>query len=107
MIARYTLVADQAGELLRFAELEPQGHLDMLYCRSDAVGRGIGRLLYDALEAKARMHGLPCIFAEVSIIARPFFLRCGFNVIQERTVFRRGVSLTNFKMKQSLVQHAS
>ena len=72
MIARYTLVADQAGELLGFGELEPQGHLDMLYCRADVVGRGVGRRLYDALEAKARMHGLRCIFAEVSITALPF-----------------------------------
>jgi len=107
MIARCRLVTDQAGELLGFAELEPQGHLDMLYCRSDVVGRSIGPRLYDALEAKARANGLLCIFVEVSITARPFFLRCGFNVIQEQTVFRRGVSLTNFKMKKSLVQHAT
>jgi putative acetyltransferase len=107
MIARYTLVADQAGELLGFGELEAQGHLDMLYCRSDVVGRGVGRRLYDALEAKARTNSLRCIFAEVSITARPFFLRCGFNVIQPQTVFRRGVSLTNFKMTKSLVQLAT
>jgi putative acetyltransferase len=107
MIAHDTLVAEQAGELLGFAELEPQGHLDMLYCRSDVVGRGVGSHLYGALEAKARTHGLRCIFADVSITARPFFTRCGFNVIQQQMVFRRGVSLTNFKMTKSLVQYAT
>ncbi len=107
MIARHTLVADQAGELLGFAELDPDGHLEMFYCRSDVVGRGVGWQLYEALEAKARTKGLRCIFAEVSITARPFFTRCGFNVIQERTVLRRGVALTNFKMTKSLVQHAT
>src|SRR5580693_843825 len=58
MIERHTLVADQNAELLGFGELEPQGHLDMLYCRSDVVGRGVGRRLYDALETRARTNGL-------------------------------------------------
>jgi len=103
MIANQTLVAEQDGELLGFAELEPRGHVDMFYCRSDVVGRGIGGRLYAALEAKAVAMGLPCLSADVSITARPFFARCGFHVIRQQTVIRRGISLTNFKMGKTLI----
>ena len=40
MSGRHTLVADEGGEIVGFAELEESGHLDMLYCRADAVGHG-------------------------------------------------------------------
>jgi putative acetyltransferase len=103
MIANQTLVAEQDGELLGFAELEPEGHVDMFYCRSDVVGRGIGRRLYAALEAKAVAMGLPRVSADVSITAQPFFTRCGFHVIQQQIVIRRGISLTNFKMEKTLI----
>jgi putative acetyltransferase len=103
MIARHTLVAEQDGELLGFAELEPEGHVDMFYCRSDIVGRGVGWRLYAALEAKAVAMGLSRVSADVSITAQPFFTRCGFHVIQQQTVIRREISLTNFKMENTLI----
>jgi putative acetyltransferase len=102
MIARSTLVAEQDGDLLGFAEMEPRGHLDMIYCRGDVVGSGVGRRLYQALEAKAIGIGLSYISADVSITAQPFFARCGFYVIQQNTVVRLGISLTNVKMLKVL-----
>src|ERR671920_2125588 len=48
MDGRRTLVAEEGGEVVGFAELEEDGHLDMLYLREDAVGRGVGRTLYGA-----------------------------------------------------------
>src|SRR4051794_35205999 len=33
MVGRWTLVAEESGEVLGFAELESDGHLDMLYVR--------------------------------------------------------------------------
>ena len=52
---RRTLVAEEDDEVVGFAELEHDGHLDMLYLRGDAVGRGVGRRLYEAILAS----GLP------------------------------------------------
>lgn len=103
MIERCTLVAEQDGELLAFAELEPNGHLDMFFCRGNVVGRGVGGWLYQAVEAKAADLGLARVFAEVSITARPFFARHGFGVVEQQTVLRRGVSMTNFQMEKQLV----
>ncbi len=102
MVARRTLVAEEGGEVTGFAELEDDGHLDMLYVRGDAVGRGVGRRLYEAVEREARACGLGRIFAEASITARPFFEREGFRVVREQRVSRRGVSLTNFVVEKDL-----
>ena len=100
---RRTLVAEQGGEVVGFAELEGDGHLDMLYCRKDAVGRGVGSRLYRAVEQAAREWRLGRIFTEASISARPFFKRHGFRIIRERTVLRRGVEMTNFAMEKLLL----
>ena len=102
MIERCTLVAEEAGELLAFVELERDGHLDMFYCRADAVRRGIGGRLYEALEAKAAELGVARIFVEASITLQPFLARRGFRVVERQTVVRRGVALNNFKMEKSL-----
>ena len=97
-----TLVAEEGGEVVGFCELEEDGHLDMFYLRKDVVGRGIGRLLYEATEQAARGWDLGRVFTEASVTARPFFERQGFRVLGERRVLRLGVELTNFAMEKIL-----
>src|SRR5215208_4989412 len=99
---RRTLVAEEDDEVVGFAELEDDGHLHMIYLREDAVGRGVGRRLYEAVEEEARSSGVGRIFAEVSITARPFFERHGFRVVREQRVSLRGVEMTNFAMEKPL-----
>lgn len=100
--SRYTLVAEEGGEVVGFTELEGDGHLDMLYSRKDYVGRGIGSQLYLAVEQKARERGIEQIQTEASITARPFFERHGFHTVRQQTVVRRGTELTNFAMEKLL-----
>ena len=100
--ARRTLVAAENDEVVGFAELEDDGHLDMLYLRGDVVGRGVGRRLYEAVEGEAKDSGLGRIFTEASVTARPFFERNGFRVVREQRVLCRGVEMTNFAMEKPL-----
>jgi putative acetyltransferase len=102
MNGRRTLVAEEGGKVVGFAELEGDGHLDMLYAREDAVGWGVGRGLYEAVEREARSQGRGRIFTEASITARPFFERRGFRMVREESVVVRGVSMTNFVMEKDL-----
>ena len=102
MAARKTLVVEENGEVVGFAELEDDGRLDTFYLRKDVVGRGVGRLLYRAVESVVRDRGLGRIFTEASITARPFFERRGFRVVREQVVWRRGVGLKNFVMEKPL-----
>ena len=102
MVRRCTLVAEAEDQVIAFAELEQDGHLDMFYCHKDAVGHGIGRLLFQAIELKAVETGIERIFAEVSITAKNFFEHCGFLVKMQQIVARRGVELPNFVMEKKL-----
>jgi putative acetyltransferase len=101
MSGRCTLVAEWGGEVVGFAELEEGGHLDMLYVRADAVGRGVGTRLLATIEEEARRRGMRCIFTEASITARPVFERRGYRVVREQRVVVRGVEMTNFAMEET------
>lgn len=102
MSGRHTLVAEGDDGVVGFVELEEDGHLDMLYCRQDAVGRGVGSRLYAAAEERARGLGLGHVFTEASITARSFFERHGFRVVRRNVVVRHGVELVNFSMEKTL-----
>jgi putative acetyltransferase len=98
-----TLVAEENGQIIAFAELERDGHLDLFYCRKDAIGRGVGRTLYGTVELKAVELGLDRIFTDSSLTARPFFERCGFSTVRRQIVTRSGIELSNFRMEKCLV----
>ena len=97
-----TWVAQVAGRLAGFIDLEPDGHIDMLYVSADHQRRGVARVLYRAVEQKARGQGLRRLFTEASLAARPFFEAQGFVVLKEQQVARRGQMLTNFRMEKPL-----
>ncbi|MBE9179093.1 GNAT family N-acetyltransferase [Oculatella sp. LEGE 06141] len=100
--SRFTYVADEAGVIIGFGELEPNGHIDCFYCHKDYQQRGVGRQIYGAIEAKALELGLSRLFTEASITARPFFQRMGFSVVTQQQVSRRGETFINFAMEKSL-----
>ena len=90
--AHRTLVAEENGSILGFADLAEDGYLDRLYVHRDWQGRGVAPALCAALPGARRTHA--------SITARPFFERRGWHVVREQRVERRGVALTNFVMEK-------
>jgi len=99
---RFTYVADQDGMILGFGELETNGHIDCFYCHRHYQGRGVGRSIYQAMEAKARELKLTRLFTEASITAKPFFQRLGFSLVREQQVVCRGETFTNYCMEKRL-----
>ncbi|MBF0306399.1 MAG: GNAT family N-acetyltransferase [Alphaproteobacteria bacterium] len=94
---RWCWVAEIGGALAGFAELEPDGHLDMMYVHPAHQGRGVATALLGHAEAI----GLARLYTEASITARPFFERRGFRLVAAQTVVRRGQELVNFRMEKS------
>ncbi|MBO1405521.1 GNAT family N-acetyltransferase, partial [Vibrio cholerae] len=47
-----------------------------------------------------KLQGITRFYSEVSITARPFYERFGFNVTQEQTIEVRGQKLCNFVMEK-------
>jgi putative acetyltransferase len=100
---RFTYIADENGAILGFGELEPDGHIDCFYCHKNYQGRGVGRQIYQAIEAKALELGLPRLYVEASITAKPFFQRMGFSVVKQQQVSRREEIFINYVMEKFLL----
>lgn len=100
---RLILVAvNEVGEPIAYADLEPNGHIDHLYCRPESIGNGVASELYDRLEQEARERGITRLFAEASEAARRLLLRKGFVEVKRRDLLLRGVKIHNYLMEKSL-----
>jgi putative acetyltransferase len=100
---RLVLVAEgEAGHVVAFIDLEPDGHIDRLYSAPEAAGRGVASRLYDAVEAAARDRGIKRLYTEASELARRFFLRKGFAVLERQDKVLRGVPIHNYRMAKTL-----
>lgn len=93
---------DDTGGVLGFGDLEGDGHLDMLYVAPEAEGLHVGSLLYAAIEAHAREHGMARIFVEASELARPLFERRGFTLLGRNDLDVAGVAIHNYRMEKRL-----
>ncbi|HEX2533898.1 MAG TPA: GNAT family N-acetyltransferase [Chitinophagaceae bacterium] len=98
----FFLLAEDGTGLCGFGALTPAGYVDLLFIAPSHMGKGIGAALLGALEAEARVQGMEALEADVSITARPFFLRQGFRQVVEQEVWLQGVALTNFRMRKEL-----
>lgn len=85
-----------------FADLEPDGHLDMMFVHPAHQGAGVATALLSAIEAAACAQGLSRISTEASITARSFFERRGFSVVTAQLVEKRGRHLRNYRMEKLL-----
>ena len=100
-------VAESAsGTVAAYSLLEPDGHLDMLYCHPDHTRRGLADALLDHSESHARAKGMSRLYTEASELARPAFERAGY-VMQHRRDFTiehdgREVAIHNYAMEKPL-----
>lgn len=97
--AAWTVVAEQDGIIVGFADLTADGELDMLFVHPQAGGRGVARQLVAAILAEARRREFRSITTHASRAARPALERLGFVVDAENlenTV--HAVAVPNFDM---------
>jgi putative acetyltransferase len=99
----FLVAVSDEGELIGYGDLEPNGHIDHLYCRPDVVGTGVGAALYGALEVVARKSGISAVFVEASEAARRLFERKGFLVEQRNDFELNGVMIHNYQMRKLLL----
>ena len=99
---RNPFVADIDGQIVGFAELEPNGHIDYFYCHQDFQRQGIGTRLLAAVEEEARRSDLQELFAEVSLTGVGFFRASGFVVVDERTNVVCNAPAKQFLMRKCL-----
>jgi putative acetyltransferase len=100
---RVLLVAlDVEGQPAAYGDVEPDGHIDHLFCRPDLAGKGLASSLYNALEEVARGRGIDRLYVEASEAAQPLFLRKGFAVVRRSDFEIGGVRIHNYRMEKRL-----
>ena len=98
-IAKQPFVKEINGRVVGFMELDDDGHIDCTYVDPAFARRGVMSEIMTAVKAHAMQQGMTRLYAEVSMTARPFFVRHSFEVTSENQVDIKGIKLTNFNMQ--------
>lgn len=104
---QFVLVAQKVNEIVGFASLDKGDYIDLFYVHKDHQQQGIAKKLYEAIEAEAKRQGQTALTSDVSITAKPFFGKVGFRVVNDQTVVRHDVELTNYKMEKQLIRKST
>lgn len=105
---RHMMVAvDTDGVPLGYGDLEPDGHIDHLYCRPDKIRTGIGAAIYAALEAAALEAAIRSLTVEASEGARGFFQQRAFSLDGRNDFVLNGTPIHNYRMTKRLHESLS
>ena len=100
-------VAEHDGQIVGFAELEADGHINDFYCHHQWQRRGVGTSLQVAVEQEAHRLGIGTLFLESSVTAHRFFLNQGFEITETKDNLICGSLARQYIMRKSLVPGAS
>ncbi|MGR3541933.1 MAG: GNAT family N-acetyltransferase [Hasllibacter sp.] len=106
-----TLIADdvtaEADVPVGFGTMRRDGYLDLLFVRPEAMRRGIGGTLLDALEEGVADARPPRFTTRASVVLRPLLEARGWHVTGEATQIRDGVALPAFDMQWVVIPEAA
>lgn len=97
-----TFVAEENDEIVGFGQLHPLNHIALLYVDSRHAHKRIGSALARRLERHAEDCGMKAISVEASKIAKPFFEKQGFAVLDKEVIDRHGVELERYLMHKRI-----
>lgn len=84
-------VAEVDGEMVEFAELTKQVKISAFYSHHLWQRKGVGSALLGAVLRESEKLGIEIIQVESSISASKFFLKRGFDGIEEKTTLTDGI----------------
>ena len=102
IISQYFLVA-ASGEITGFGSVDKTGYLDTLFVHHLHQRQGVAQLLLNALEEWTGQQGIKRITTEVSVTAKPFFERNGYEVVKQQEKRIHQIPLTNYHMEKHLM----
>ena len=97
-----TLVATDEGEIVGFASLKGDSHIERLYVHPGHARSGVATVLMDALMKLARARGAKTLTGDVSDTAKPLFDRLGFQSQKRNLVLQGEEWLGNTSMSKTL-----
>lgn len=94
------IVAQIGDVIVGYTDLQADGLIDHFFCHHEYQKQGIGKALMNCVLERAKQHGLKRCYSHVSITARAFYERFGFQVAEVKNVEIRGQHLKNFVMEK-------
>jgi putative acetyltransferase len=95
-------VVERDGEIVAYADVQPNGYIDHFFVAADANGLGIGRRLMERIHDRARELRLAELTSEVSRTAQPFYMHFGFEIVDRHVKEVRGVGIEYAAMRKLL-----
>lgn len=96
---QYFLLAEKEQQLLGFGSLKLNNYVDFLYTSPKAQQQGIAKGILKELIKKANKAKQNKVTSDVSITAKPFFLKQGFKVLKTNKNMVHDQILINYKME--------
>lgn len=93
-------VAERDGQVVGYADLQPDGYIDHFFVSGRHPRQGIGSRLMRHLLARAEARGIGVLTSDVSRTAQPLYERFGFAVVEQRFPVLRGVVVPNARMRR-------
>lgn len=97
-----TILAEAQGEIVGFAALKDDSHIDMLYVLPEAARQGIGAALVNVMELLAGKRGTETLTVDASDVALPLFEKLGYEAQMRKSVMIEDEWLANTAMKKVL-----
>jgi putative acetyltransferase len=101
--SQHMIVCWSGAAIAGFASITADGYLDCLFVHYGFQSMGVAGALFQEMKKFAENDGCIEITADVSITARPFFERMGFDLFREQQVAIGNTVFTNFKMTMMLL----
>lgn len=104
LASRALYVAERAGEVVGFGQLDPaKAEIEACYVAPASIGTGVGAALLETMEADARRRGHPVVRLNSTLNAEPFYARCGYRRLGTATHRVSGkVDLACIRMEKPL-----
>jgi len=100
------VATDASNQPVAYALLEPDGHLDHLYCHPEHTRQGLAEQLLVNAEQIAASAGVSRLYTEASELARSAFERAGYSVTHRRNFdiqhLGKAVAIHNYAMEKLL-----
>ncbi|RED25463.1 putative acetyltransferase [Flavobacterium cutihirudinis] len=99
---QFVLLAIIENKIVGFGTLKDGNYIDFFFIHKDFQRQGIANKIFVELEIEAQKYHSKIITSDVSITAKPFFLKKGFIVKAEQKNILKGIEIINYKMEKEL-----